>query len=52
MYQCGALLETEIWMILKRGKEEGRNKNKKETAIRMLQDGILPIEKMQNIQDL
>jgi len=42
----GALIETEARAILNRGKDEGRNENKKETAIRMLQDGVLPIEKI------
>lgn len=42
----GALLETEARTILNRGKDEGRNENKRETAIRMLEDGILPIEKI------
>ncbi len=32
--------------ILNRGKDEGRNENKKETALRMLRDGVLPIEKI------
>ncbi len=31
---------------MNRGKDEGRNENKKETAIRMLRDGVLPIEKI------
>jgi len=42
----GALIETEARTILNRGKDEGRNENKKETAIRMLRDGVLPIEKI------
>ncbi len=42
----GALIETEARTILNRGKDEGRNENKKETALRMLQDGVLPIEKI------
>ena len=42
----GALLETEARTILNRGKDEGRNENKKETALRMLRDGVLPIEKI------
>ena len=33
-------------MILNRGKTEGRNEIKKETALRMLQDGELPIDKI------
>ena len=42
----GALIETEARTILNRGKDEGRNENKKETALRMLWDGVLPIEKI------
>lgn len=42
----GALIETEARTILNRGKDEGRNENKKETALRMLRDGVLPIEKI------
>ncbi len=38
----GALIDTEARRILNRGKDE----NKKETALRMLQDGELPIEKI------
>ncbi|MDE6608715.1 MAG: hypothetical protein K2K54_13335 [Lachnospiraceae bacterium] len=38
----GALLETEARTILNRGKDEA----KKETALRMLQDGELPIDKI------
>ena len=38
----GALLETEARMILNRGKDEA----KRETALRMLRDGVLPIEKI------
>ena len=41
-----ALLETEARTILNKGKDEGRNENKKETALRMLRDGVLPIEKI------
>lgn len=42
----GALIETEARTILNRGKDEGRNETKKETALRMLQDGELPIDKI------
>ncbi len=42
----GALIETEARTILNRGKDEGRNENKKETALRMLRDGVLPIERI------
>ncbi len=42
----GALIETEARTILNKGKDEGRNETKKETALRMLRDGILPIEKI------
>lgn len=42
----GALLETEARTILNKGKDEGRNQTKKETALRMLQDGELPIDKI------
>ena len=42
----GALIETEVRTILNRGKAEGRNKTKKETALRMLQDGELSIDKV------
>ncbi len=38
----GALIETEARTILNRGKDEA----KKETALRMLQDGELPIDKI------
>ena len=38
----GALIETEARNIL----NQGINENKKETALRMLQDGELPIEKI------
>ncbi len=38
----GALIETEARTILNRGKDEA----KKETALRMLQDGELPIDKV------
>ncbi len=38
----GALLETEARTILNRGKDEA----KKETALRMLQDGELSIDKI------
>ncbi len=42
----GALIETEARTILNRGKDEGRNETKKETALRMLQDGELSIDKI------
>ena len=42
----GALIETEARTILNRGKDEGRNENKKETTLRMLRDGVLPVEKI------
>ena len=42
----GALIETEARMILNKGKTEGRNETKKETALRMLQDGELSIDKI------
>ena len=42
----GASLETEARTILNRGKDESRNENKRETAIRMLEDGMLSIEKI------
>lgn len=42
----GALLETEARTILNRGKDESRNENKRETAIRMLEDGMLSIKKI------
>ncbi len=42
----GALIETEARTILNKGKDEGRNETKKETAFRMLRDGVLPIEKI------
>ena len=42
----GGLIETEARTILNRGKDEGRNENKKETALRMLQDGELLIDKI------
>ena len=42
----GALIETEARTILNKGKAEGRNETKKETALRMLQDGELPMDKI------
>ena len=42
----GALIETEARTILNRGKAEGRDETKKEMALRMLQDGELPIDKV------
>ena len=42
----GALIETEARTILNRGKAEGRDEVKKEMALRMLQDGELPIDKV------
>ncbi|MEY8517330.1 hypothetical protein AALC25_10470 [Lachnospiraceae bacterium 29-84] len=42
----GALIETEARTILNKGKAEGRNETKKKTALRMLQDGELPIDKI------
>ncbi len=42
----GALIETEARTILNKGKDEGRNEIKKETALRMLRDGELPIDKI------
>lgn len=44
----GALLETEARTILNRGKDEA----KKETAIRMLQDGELSTEKIEKYSGL
>ncbi len=38
--------ETEARTILNRRKDEGRNENKKETALKVLQDGELPIDKV------
>lgn len=42
----GALIETEARTILNKGKAEGRDETKKETALRMLEDGELPIDKI------
>ena len=42
----GALIETEARTILNRGKAKGRDETKKEMALRMLRDGVLPIEKI------
>ena len=42
----GALLETEARAILNKGIDKGIDKTKKETALRMLQDGELPIDKV------
>ena len=42
----GALIETEARTILKQGKSQGIKENKRETALRMLQDGELPIDKI------
>ena len=40
------MIETEARTILNRGKAEGRDETKKEMALRMLQDGELPIDKV------
>ncbi len=42
----GALIETEARTILNQGKSQGINETKKKTALRMLQDGELPIDKI------
>lgn len=42
----GALIETEARTILNKGIDKGKDKAKKETALRMLQDGELPIDKI------
>ena len=42
----GALIETEARAILNKGIDKGIDKTKKETALRMLQDGELPIDKV------
>ena len=46
----GALIETSARMILNQGinqgKSQGISQNQKETALRMLQDGELPIRKI------
>ena len=48
----GALIETEARTILNKGKAEGRNETKKETALRMLQDGELSIDKIAKYSEL
>lgn len=42
----GALIETSARTILNQGKSQGISQNQKETALRMLQDGELPIRKI------
>ena len=42
----GALIETEARTIINQGKSHGINETKKKTALRMLQDGELPIDKI------
>lgn len=42
----GALIETEARAILNKGIDRGIDKAKKETALRMLQDGELPMDKI------
>ena len=42
----GALIETSARTILNQGKSQGISETKKETALRMLQDGELPIDKV------
>lgn len=42
----GALLETEARTILNKGIDRGKDEAKKEAALRMLQDGELPIDKV------
>jgi len=42
----GALLETSARTILNQGKNQGISQNQRETALRMLQDGELLIDKI------
>ncbi len=42
----GALVDTEARRILNKGKDQGVNETKKQTALRMLKDGELSIEKI------
>lgn len=42
----GALIETEARTILNQGKSQGRDETKKKMALRMLDDGELPVEKI------
>ena len=42
----GALIETEARAILNKGIDKGIDKNKKETALRMLKDGELSVDKI------
>ena len=42
----GALIETTARTILNQGKNQGISQNQRETALRMLQDGELPIDKI------
>ena len=42
----GALIETEVRTILKKGIDKGKDEAKKEAALRMLQDGELSIDKV------
>ncbi len=42
----GALIETEARTILNQGKNQGRDETKKKMALRMLDDGELPVEKI------
>ncbi len=48
----GALIETEARTILNQGKSQGINETKKKTALRMLQDGELPIDKIAKYAEL
>ena len=48
----GALIEIEARTILNQGKSLGEIETKKRTALIMLQDGELSIEKLQSIQVL
>lgn len=40
------MIETEARTILNRGIDVGSDRTKRETVLRMLQDGALPIEKI------
>lgn len=42
----GAMIETSARRILNQGKSQGINETKKKTALRMLQDGELSIDKI------
>lgn len=48
----GAMIETSAKRILNQGKSQGINETKKKTALRMLQDGELSIDKIAECAEL